>query len=72
MLYKKNTSVLALTDIRREDNAKFEQFINNVRLQYNDNVTERRKWGGGIVGPKSLAVIKKRERAAAKELKTKL
>jgi len=28
---------------------------------------KRRKWGGGIVGPKALAVIKKRAQKVARE-----
>jgi len=72
LVYKKTTSVLAVTDIRRDDSAKFDQFISNVRLQFNDNVAERRRWGGGIVGPKAQAVTKKRERVAAREAAAKL
>lgn len=32
----------------------------------------RRHWGGGILGPKSVARIAKLEKAKAKELATKL
>jgi len=72
LVHKKTSSVLAITEVRKEDQAKLEQFISNVRVQFNDNVTDRRKWGGGIVGPKAQAVVKKRAAVLAKEQATKL
>jgi len=72
LVYKKTTSCLAITDVKREDQAKLEQFVQNVRVQFNDNVAERKRWGGGIVGPKAQHVIKKRERQAARDLAAKL
>jgi large subunit ribosomal protein L7Ae len=67
LVHKKTTSVLALTEVRKEDAAKLDQIATNARLQFNDNAAERKRWGGGIVGPKAQAVIKKRERAVARE-----
>jgi large subunit ribosomal protein L7Ae len=67
LVHKKTTSVLALTEVRKEDAAKLEQIVANAHLQFNDNVAERKRWGGGIMGPKAQAVIKLRERAAARE-----
>jgi len=72
LVYKRTASVLAVTEMRKEDLAKLEQIVNNVRIQFNENVADRRKWGGGIVGPKAQAVVKKRERVAAKEAAAKL
>jgi len=63
---------VAVTELRKEDASKLEQIVNNVRIQFNDNVTERRKWGGGVVGPKAQAVVRKRDRLAAKEAAAKL
>jgi len=71
LVHKKATSVLALTDVRKEDASKLEQITANARLQFNDNVADRRRFGGGIMGPKAQAVIKRRERAAAKEAASK-
>jgi len=67
LVHKKTTSVLAITEVRKEDAAKLEQITANARLQFNDNAAERKRWGGGIMGPKAQAVIKKRERAVARE-----
>jgi len=72
LVYKKTVSAVAITELRKEDGAKLEQIVNNVRSQFNDNVADRRKWGGGVVGPKAQAVVKLRERAAAKEAAAKL
>jgi large subunit ribosomal protein L7Ae len=68
IVHKKTVSAVALTDVRKEDQAKLEQFVSNVRIQFNDNVSDRKKWGGGVMGVKANHVIKARERAAAKEL----
>jgi large subunit ribosomal protein L7Ae len=72
LVHKKTASVLAVTEVRKEDQAKLTQFIENVRIQFNDNVTDRKKWGGGIVGPKAQAVVRKRAAFAAKELAAKV
>jgi len=71
LVHKKTTSVLALTETRKEDHAKLEQLVANVRLLFNDNVAERKRWGGGIMGSKAQAVIKKREKAHAREAAAK-
>lgn len=67
LVHKKTTSVVALTEVRREDVAKLEQVVANARLQFNDNAAERRRWGGGIMGSKAQAVTKARARAVARE-----
>jgi len=71
LVHKKTTSVLALTDTRKEDHAKLDQIVANARLQFNDNAADRKRWGGGIMGVKAQAVIRKRERAHARELAAK-
>jgi large subunit ribosomal protein L7Ae len=67
LVHKKTTSVVALTEVRKEDAAKLEQLIQNARLQYNDNAADRKRWGGGVMGIKAQHVTRKRERAVAKE-----
>jgi len=71
LVHMKQTAVLAITDVRKEDHSKLEQLIQSARLQFNDNVSERRKWGGGILGAKANAVIRKREKVKQKELASK-
>jgi len=72
MVHKKTATALAVTEVRKEDQAKLEQLIQNFRLSYNDNVSDRKKWGGGILGPKAQAVIKKSEATVKKENASKL
>ena len=72
LVYKKTVSAVAVTELRKEDGAKLEQIVSNVRTAFNDNVTERRRWGGGVVGPKAQAVVRQRERAVQKEAAAKM
>jgi large subunit ribosomal protein L7Ae len=68
LVRKKSTSVVAVTDYKKEDAAKFEAVINSAKLQY---AAPPKKWGGGVVGPKAQEVIKKREKLLARELAAK-
>jgi len=68
VVHKKSVSALAVTEVRKEDQPKLDQFISNVNLQFKDNVSDRKKWGGGSVGIKATHVIKKREKQVAREL----
>jgi len=68
----KTATAVALTDVRKDDGSKLEQIITAVKPMFNDNVEITKKWGGGILGNKSLAVVRKNAaRAAAKAAKTK-
>jgi len=67
LIHKKTATALAVTEVRKEDQPKLDQIIAAVKPLYNDNVADLKKWGGGIMGIKSQAVTRKRERAAARE-----
>jgi len=67
VVHKKTASALAITEVRKEDAAKLEQLITSVNLQYRDNATDRKVWGGGIMGQKTQAVLKQRANIAARE-----
>jgi len=71
LVYKKTTSVIAVTDVRKEDVQKLDQFVANVRLSYNDDAVNRRRWGGGLVGLKAAHVVRRREKTAAREAASK-
>lgn len=68
LVHQKTATAVALTDVRKEDQAKLEQIVQNVRLLFNDNVSDRKKWGGGILGPKAIAAQKQKEKLRAREL----
>jgi large subunit ribosomal protein L7Ae len=67
LIHKKTATALAVTEVRKEDQSKLDQIVAAVRPLYNENVTDMKKWGGGVMGVKSQAVTRKRERAAARE-----
>jgi len=67
VVHKKTASVLALTEVRKEDAAKLEAFVTNANIQFKDNTSDRKKWGGGVMGAKTQAVLRERARIAAKE-----
>nr|AFM85895.1 ribosomal protein L7a [Callorhinchus milii] len=73
LVHRKTCSSLAFTQVNPEDKGAIGKLIEAVRTNYNDRYDEIRKhWGGGILGPKSVARIAKLEKAKAKELATKL
>jgi large subunit ribosomal protein L7Ae len=71
LIHQKTASCVAITDVKKEDGPKLDQIIPTIRLMYNDNVADRKKWGGGLVGLKAQHVQLKREKAKARELASK-
>jgi len=65
LVHKKTTTAVAVTDLKAEDNAKFEQLVVSVRL-FEEGATKP-KWGGGVLGPKANAVQRAKDRAAQRE-----
>jgi len=68
VVHKKTVSAVAITEVRKEDQPKLEQFVSNVNLQFKDNISDRKKWGGGVVGIKAQHVIRQREKLIAREV----
>ena len=66
LVYKKTATAVAITEVNKEDAHKLEQIIANSKIMYGD-AAMRRKWGGGIMGVKAQHVIRKKEKAAARE-----
>jgi len=71
LVHLKTAACVALADIKKEHTNTLEQFIANTRPMYNDSVADRKKWGGGILGTKAQAALKRKEKAKAKELAAK-
>ncbi|KAL3568140.1 hypothetical protein D5086_030791 [Populus alba] len=68
IVHKKTASVLCLTSVKNEDKLEFSKVLEAVKANFNDKFDEhRKKWGGGIMGSKSLAKTKAKERVLAKE-----
>jgi len=66
LVHKKNCAVVALTSVKPEDNNKLATLQQNARAQFNQNVV--RKWGGGIMGLKTVAKLDKRKKQLDAEL----
>lgn len=69
LTHKKTCSVVALTAVKKEDEAKLKTLGDNFREQFNQKV--ERKWGGGIMGLKTQAKLAKRAAQIEAELAKK-
>jgi large subunit ribosomal protein L7Ae len=67
LVHKKTASVIALTDVKKEDQAALAQQITSFRALFNDNANDRKKWGGGVMGVKANHVTRYRQKLAEKE-----
>eukprot|EP00270_Netrium_digitus_P003451 TRINITY_DN13_c0_g1_i2.p1 TRINITY_DN13_c0_g1~~TRINITY_DN13_c0_g1_i2.p1 ORF type:complete len:269 (+),score=90.35 TRINITY_DN13_c0_g1_i2:93-899(+) len=68
VVHKKTATALCLTAVKNEDKSEFSKLVDAIKANFNDRFDDlRRQWGGGIMGVKSLAKTKARERLLAKE-----
>lgn len=69
LVHKKQAAVVALTDVRSEDEAALSNLLSAIQASwlpsYEDN---RRKWGGGIMGFKAQQKERKKREAIANAL----
>ena len=42
---QKTSAVVAVTDLRKEDEAEFNLYVKNFRAQFNDNEAVKKTWG---------------------------
>lgn len=71
-VHKKTASCVVIENVRKQDQADLETLLNTCKAQFNDNAELRRRWGGGILGIKSLHVQQKKDKAIAREQAKKL
>ncbi|KAF3444925.1 hypothetical protein FNV43_RR14618 [Rhamnella rubrinervis] len=68
IVHKKKAAALCLSSVKNEDKLEFSRILEAVKANFNDKYDEhRKKWGGGIMGSKSQAKSKAKERLLAKE-----
>jgi large subunit ribosomal protein L7Ae len=68
IVHKKTAAALCLTSVKNEDKMEFSKVVEAIKANFNDKFEEnRKKWGGGIMGSKSQAKTKAKERLLAKE-----
>lgn len=72
LVHKKTAAVVAIDNIRKEDQAEFDSMVNAFTAMFNDNVELRRRWGGHIMGVKSQHAQAKKEALIAMENAKKL
>ncbi|KAK2096106.1 60S ribosomal protein L7A [Saguinus oedipus] len=71
--HRKTCTTVAFTQVNSEDKGALAKLVEAIRTNYNDRYDEiRRRWGGSVLGPKSVAHVTKLIKAKAKELATKL
>lgn len=66
VVHNKTATALAITAVKNEDQRELAKIIEAAREMFNDG--PRPGWGGGIMGPKSEAKRRAREKVLAKEL----
>ncbi|KAJ6424136.1 hypothetical protein OIU84_025003 [Salix udensis] len=68
IVHKKTASVLCLTTVKNEDKLEFSRILEAIKANFNDKYDEyRKRWGGGIMGSKSQAKTKAKDKVLAKE-----
>merc|ERR1712051_442077 len=73
IVHKKTATALCLTSVKNEDKMEFSRIVEAIKANFNDKFDEyRRQWGGGVMGSKSQAKLKAREKLLAKEAAQRL
>jgi len=67
VVHQKNATALALTEVRKEDQGALSDLTTVCKDTFNKNPEIKKSWGGGKLGPKSVALQRKRAKALAKE-----
>ncbi|KAJ4833094.1 hypothetical protein Tsubulata_001074 [Turnera subulata] len=69
IVHKKTAAALCLTSVKNEDKLEFSKILEAVKANFNDKFDEhRKKWGGGIMGSKSQAKTKAKEKLPPSDL----
>lgn len=71
VVHKKTAAVLALQDVKSEDQKELATLVSAAKANFTDKYEEhRRQWGGGIRGSKSTQMLRKRAKAAGQTVTT--
>ena len=69
VVHQKTATALCLTTVKNEDKLEFSKLLESVKANFNERFDDARKqWGGGVMGVKSQAATKAKERLIAREL----
>ncbi|CAI9263448.1 unnamed protein product [Lactuca saligna] len=73
IVHQKAATAMCLTTVKNEDKMEFSRILEAIKENFNDKYNEyRKKWGGGIMGSKSQAKTKAKERVLVKEAAQRL
>merc|ERR1712241_1112144 len=65
VVHKKTATALCFTEVNNEDSRGFSKITESIHSMYNES--QRIAWGGGIMGAKSQAMMKKRAKRMARK-----
>ncbi|KAJ4490441.1 ribosomal protein L4 [Lentinula aciculospora] len=69
LVHKKTAAVVAINEVRSEDQRELSTLISAAKANFTDKFEEQRRlWGGGIRGPKSANMLRKRAKAMGKTI----
>ena len=68
LVHQKTATALALTHVNKEDQGALSKIVEKVKESFNENTSLAKTWGGNIMGAKSQAKTRARERVLAREL----
>jgi len=69
VVHKKTATVLAFTDVKKEDQSSFNKLTESIRNNFNERAdTFRKTWGGGIMGSKTIHKVAIYEKNRLREL----
>jgi len=69
VVHKKTAAVVALQDVKSEDQRELATLVSAAKANFSDKYEEqRRQWGGGVRGNKSTQMLKKRAKAAGQTI----
>ncbi|KAG6865038.1 60S ribosomal protein L8 [Blastosporella zonata] len=69
VVHKKTAAVVALQDVKSEDQRELATLVSAAKANFSDKYEEqRRQWGGGLRGNKSTAMLRKRAKAAGQSI----
>jgi len=69
VVHKKTAAVVAIQEVRSEDDRELATLISAAKANFSDKYEEQRRvWGGGIRGNKSADMLRKRAKAAGQTI----
>ncbi|KAJ7580260.1 ribosomal protein L4 [Mycena floridula] len=69
VVHKKTSAVVALQEVKSEDQRELATIISAAKANFTDKYEEqRRQWGGGLRGNKSTQMLKKRAKASGQTI----